>query len=140
MFWRAARVIEEMRVVNDHTKSPFLGNLSEKIGIHYIGAFTGTRTFLGKRHCVFANVGIGYIRYANEALTHKDHVVIDGNSAAFSADIGYDFFVTRNFAIGLQASMTLGISGYRVNKYFMNEQYKENVSHVDVSLGFRFYK
>jgi len=115
--------------------------ISEKFETHYIGAFFETRGFLGKnKHCVFGNVGVGYIRYNNDAKIAYEDVKIIGNSAAFSAEIGYDFLITKNFAIGLQTSFMLGFVNYLVDNVKPKTPQKENLSHLNITLGFRFYK
>jgi len=115
--------------------------LSEKFETHYIGAFLETRGFLGKnKHYVFGNVGIGYIRYNNDAKIAYEDVKIIGNSTAFSAEIGCDFLITKNFAIGLQTSFMLGFVDYLVDNVKPITPQKENMSHLNITLGFRFYR
>ena len=46
----------------------------------------------------------------------------------------------ENFAIGLIASLTLGNVEYKTDNLKNLRSGKENVTHVDISLGFRFYK
>ena len=125
-------------------------SLSEKIGIQYIGAFLATRYFLKpNNHCFFVNIGAGANIYLNNlSVQSKKHTLTD-ISAGFAAEFGYDFFVTKNFAIGLQASMFFGSL-----KYFsyiidngnitlgksIRQPRRVNLNHIDISLGFRFYK
>jgi hypothetical protein len=49
------------------------------------------------------------------------------------AEIGYDFFVNKYFAIGLQTSLLIELKKGKWGE-------PENLSHIDISLGFRFYK
>jgi outer membrane protein W len=131
-------------------ESDVRGSLSEKIGIHYVGILIATRYFLpSQKHCLFANIGAGYVEYKNRlAINGYKHTIAD-DSAGIVAEFGYDFFVTKNVAIGLQASVFFGSQ-----KYFSYIIDKENVTlsksirqprrlnlnHLDISLGFRFYK
>jgi hypothetical protein len=133
-------VLSENIPVMRSNGSVVISSLSEKYRIDYVGVFLGIRSFLGSnKHMAFAHIGAGYIKYGNNTKIANEQVKISGNSVAFSADIGYDFFVTKNFAIGLQASLTLGTVNYRVDNLDFSDG-KENVAHVDISLGFRFYK
>jgi outer membrane protein W len=122
--------------------------LSNKIEIHFIGAFLSTRYFLeSNKHCVFANVGAGYVRYKDHAVFINQSVKMTGNTAAFFAEIGYDFLVTNHLAIGFQLSVILGqlqaiyltMSNIKVKEELDRTQ-RENLGHIDISLGFRFYK
>jgi len=117
--------------------------LSELADIHYFAPLIATQYFIvPRKHCIFANVGAGYLMYNNKALIvrkvgnyfEKEEVKnITKNSAAFFAEIGYDFLVTKYFAIGLQISALIELTNVKLNE-------PENLSQIGVSLGFRFYK
>ena len=106
-----------------------------KVNINYLGAFFGVRFLMNQnRNCLFANSGVGYVNF-------RDNIhIINGNSYAFLSEIGFDFFVTKYFALGLQVSLSIGALE---NIYIENKKIsgiRENLTHVDISLGFRFYK
>jgi hypothetical protein len=112
--------------------------LSELVDIHYIAPFLAVQIFTKpQKQCFFANVGAGYMRYSNNAILYKSFTIPVkkevANSVAFFVEIGYAFFVSKYLAIGLQSSLLIG--GLK------NERWSnlENLSHVDISLGFRFY-
>jgi len=109
---------------------------SEKIGIHYIGVFYAARYFVvPNKHCLFATVGTGYVRYRNKTKFTAFPISISGseifteNTAALFAEIGYNFFVTKSLAVGLQVSTSIGLLKDRAN-----------VGHVGITLGLRFLK
>jgi len=116
--------------------------LSELSNTHLFAPIIATQFFIvPKKHCLFANVGVGYVRYHNKAILFiastqsnpiKDIVTIPKNSAAFFAEIGYDFFVHKSFAIGLQVSTLIELRKGKLIE-------PNNLSHIDISLGFRFY-
>jgi len=130
--------------------SEIRGSISEKVGIHYIGTYCATRFFLTpNNHCFFASAGVGYVRSNNDLLINNKGTVIKDNSVAFVAEFGYDFFVTKNLAIGLQASLFLGSlkyftyiidNGIITLEESIRQKKRLNLSHLDISLGFRFYK
>ena len=122
--------------------------LSEDIEIHCIGPFLSFRYFIvpNKQSC-FANIGAGYTRYKNDAVFITDNVRITGNTAVFFTDIGYDFFIHKYFSIGLQVSMIVGamrIVNYTSGNITIKEELditqRENLSHIDFSVAFRFNK
>jgi len=130
--------------------SEIRSSISEKSGIHYIGAFVAIRNFLSdNNHCFFGSVGAGYLLTHNNTLISSSEIIINDHSAAFVVEVGYDFFITQNFAIGLQASMFLGSQKYYTyiidNGYIkltesIWQQKRINLSHLDITLGFRLYK
>jgi len=79
-----------------------------------------------------------HVRYRNDAVLNPRSATtikiakITKNSAAFFAEIGYDFFPTKYFTIGLQTAMFLEFKKGKLID-------PENMSHIDVSLGFKFY-
>jgi len=106
-------------------------------GIHYIGAFLSIRYFvIPNKHCLFANVGVGYIRYREKTVSinnskpiKENSVVFAENTLALFPEIGYDFFITKSLAVGLLVSSPVGLLKDRVK-----------VGHVGASLGLRFWK
>ena len=119
--------------------------LSELVGINYVGPFLATQLFIKpNNNCLFANVGIGYVRCSHNAVlvkedtktghfTRREIANIAKNSVAFVAETGYDFFVKKNLAIGLYISATVDLLNVELARM-------GNLSHIDVSLGFRFYQ
>ena len=116
--------------------------LSELVDIHYFAPLFTTQFFtLPHKQCLFANAGAGYVLYRRNAMLFKQGKVPETqeiantfkHSAAFFAEIGYDFFVSKHFAIGLQTSLLVE---FKKGKWVE----PENLSHIDISLGFRFYK
>ena len=123
-------------------------SLSEKIGIHYIGGFLGIRHFTKENKlCFFANAGGGYVRFVDNGVSQGIRAIITGNTGAFLGEIGFDYFATKRLAIGLQVSFTAGVLknitttvGKVSVKEALDKADHENISHIDISLGFRFYK
>ncbi|MDR2971985.1 MAG: hypothetical protein LBU83_08665 [Bacteroidales bacterium] len=120
---------------------------SESLNIHYFGAFLATQIFIvPKKHCLFANVGAGYARCRNNTFLVKidnnnnlslpfekrESTTITKNGAAIFAEIGYDFFVIKSFAIGLRASLLIDLKKTKLSK-------PESLNHIDFSLAFSFY-
>jgi len=112
----------------------FYKQFSELIGTHYAGAFLSAQFFtIPQKQCILANVGAGYLRYENYTNSLNEEITrISKNSAAIFVEIGYDFFVSKRFAIGLQTSGLIDLKKEKIPNI-------KNMSHIDVSLGFRFY-
>jgi hypothetical protein len=117
----------------------YVGTHSEGFETHYVGIFFAGRSLFGKnKHCVFGNIGAGYVRYGNDIEIIKEYVANIGNLFGLHAEAGYDFMITPSFAIGLQASFTFGFAKYTFDKFGAMQQ--RAVSHLDISVGFRFYQ
>ena len=116
--------------------------LSEKIEIHYLAPFIMAQLLSNPRKvCLFVNVGAGYVLYRHNATLFVDNRFPRNyqtskiansfkHSTAFFAEIGYDFFVSKYLTLGLQLSILMGLKKIE----------SEKLNHIDISLGFRFYK
>ena len=113
--------------------------LSELRDIHYFAPFFATQLFtMPRKQCLFTNAGVGYVLDRHNAILVKNEAIkeianIAKHSAAFFVEIGYDFFVSRFLAIGLQTSLLVELKKGKWSE-------PENLSYIDISLGFRFYK
>lgn len=122
-------------VFADAPENAFCAPISEKIDIHYIGIFYAARYFvIPHKHCILLNAGIGCIKYRNKMIYFTGFngtfdETLDEATLAFSAEIGHDFLVTKSLAIGLQVSTVIDLLIKRING-----------SHIDVTLGLRFWK
>jgi hypothetical protein len=139
----------------------FYDNYSNKIGIHLIGLLVGARFFLEHKNCLYANAGVGYVRYRDDAAaflrygeeySSKFHFTYEnlkmtGNAALFYAEVGYDFLFTKHLSIGWLLSASLGTLNtiyYTIGNVTVKEQLdkyeRENLSHIDIYVVLRFYK
>ena len=110
-----------------------IGAISEKIGVHYLGPFLAARFFVkSNKHLLFVNAGAGLAIYRNNAkllYLNAQNTITIKTPVAFSAEIGYDFFVTKSLVIGLQLSTVVGLKREDVN-----------VDHLGLTLGVRYWK
>ena len=127
--------------------STLYGKMSDNISINFIGPFFSTR-FLNanKRNCFLMNLGIGYLGYKNDAILISNYK-LKGNTVGFCWDIGYDIGLSKNFALGFQASYTAGTlreyelsDATKVQTIKLDENNYENLSRIDLSIGLRFNK
>jgi len=115
------------------------GTHSENFKTHYLGAFFVGHSFFGKnRHCVFGNVSAGIAGYRNDIEIIKEEIEDFGILFGMHAETGYDFMITPSFAIGIQASFTVGFAKHTIDKFGVLR--RKTVSHIDISIGFRFYE
>jgi len=101
---------------------------SELTNIHYFAPLIATQFFtIPRKQCLFASAGAGYVLYNNQK---KEIANITKHSAAFLAEAGYDFFVNKYFAMGLQTSLFVELTKRRWSDV-------ENLTHIDISFRFR---
>jgi len=112
--------------------------ISEKIGIYFIGSYFSGRYFIKpNKVCLFMNAGAGFaicrhkttLMHFGETNIYMQNKLSINTTAAFSAEIGYDFFVTKSLAVGILISSSVGLLRERVD-----------VDYLGVTLGLRYWK
>lgn len=101
------------------------GKLSDDISIYYVGPFFTMHNFCGRRkqNIFYFNASLGYLRYSDDNIVINDAISIKGNSVGMCADVGYDFGISKSFAIGFQLSLMYG-SLYSVNYSINGNEYQ----------------
>jgi hypothetical protein len=129
---------------NDNSSST--GKNSDKISINFIGPSFSTRLFdTNKKSCFIMNFGFGYMGYNDQNIQSNQTKTYKGNTVGLCMDIGYDFGISKKFAIGFQFSIFTGtLTSYKysdgtnsVNIKLDKDQY-ENLSKIALSVGIRF--
>ena len=90
-----------------------------------------------RRAMFHADLGLGQSTFANDGrfLPQPEAVRLSGFSA--SAGSGFDFFITRRFAVGFDLSVMLGSVSGEVGAEAVD--FKQNLNRVDVNAGLRYY-
>jgi hypothetical protein len=123
------------------------GTMSDDITIQTFCPSVMTR-FASKNPKTYYTVGIsfGLQTYYNKA-TVIDDFVLKGTTAAFSWDLGLDYKINPNTVLCLGLSLTTGIltevtkeAGGTKETIKYEDDEKENLSRVELSVGLRFMK
>jgi hypothetical protein len=76
----------------------------------------------------------------------ESNFLATGNAFGFTATLGLEYFVAPKVSLGLDMSLfgaTIGKvkvdDGYNSSVVELEDDEKENISHVDLSAGLRFY-
>lgn len=124
------------------------GAAEDKIYSHYIGPIINTRfTSENKRHNLLIGFSGGYMTYKNEKTRLTDNYTETGNTIGYAFDMGWDWILTKELAIGFNFGYTFG----RLDKYVYDDgttketyEYSDgnykSLSRYDLSVGLRFYK
>lgn len=124
------------------------GTVSDKEWIQYVGPYGSYRYVLpsDKRNVLYANLGVGYAFYRDKAVTlATSDVTITGHQVGAFANLGYDYFITKNFALDFE----LGFDVAKLSKYktddgtttetvSLDKDSRVSLSTLDFSVGLRY--
>ncbi len=131
----------------DENENSVTGNISDKISVNYITPTIYLRVMAQKKHVLYLNLSIGYMYYKNKFQV-IDKYTMTGKDVAFMEEIGYDYRINRNLAIGIQVSHFSGnLIEYKINDGNSTQTFNtadNNISGVDaghfsLSVGMRYY-
>jgi len=133
--------------VTDMTGLTRFGMLKDDITIHFVGpSFVTRASFPDDKAHFLLGLAVGYIRYKNDAVV-IDPFILTANTLGMSFDLGFDFRLANNLFMGFAFSYTLGtITQYEADDGVTKQTIKlekgnyENISRLDLTAGFRFYK
>ncbi len=124
------------------------GMIEDKIAINFFGtSFTSRVLSADKKSAFITTVALGYLSYKNEAIIVNENLIISGSAFGTVFDLGYDFGISDEMALGLQLSFTLGTltklefdyGGYTETIELETGNY-QSLTRVDLSIGLRFNK
>lgn len=119
------------------------GKMKENVNVWFLGPMISYRVLSkNMRHAFIMNLGAGYINYKDN-VTLIDPYIIKGSSVGYLYEIGYDYNIKKNVAIGAMLTMISGsLYNYQTNasgsweKVSLDEA--QNLSHIGLSIGLRF--
>lgn len=124
-------------------------NLSDNLNIRYIGPmYTGISrqiTKNGLKDALIINVGMGNLSYSDSKTVDLKNYKITGSALGTYFSIGYDRFISRNMALGIQLSYIRGLlsnynlfDGNTTTHVQLDNNSYQNLSHVSLTVGLRF--
>lgn len=117
------------------------GTMSDNISITFIGPGAAFRQRFSNGNTFLVGASLGYMGYLNRFELNTTQR-IKGATAGYIAHVGYDIRLSDHFSIGAKVAATTGILGrFTVdgNAVELDDENKENLSHVDIALGIRFH-
>ncbi len=125
-----------------------VGTLNDIIKTTYIAPSFSTRFYSGNNNnnAFFMNIGFGWLNYnRTESFADSYYYNISGSTIGCNYDLGYDISLSKYFALGFQASYTMGVlSSYTLNdgtsttSIYANPEEYINTSHFTLTVGLRF--
>jgi hypothetical protein len=133
--------------VGDGMGTVVTGTLQENISILFAGPTFTTRLFShSKENSFFASYSLGLLRYTDKIIMVDDYKMY-GNTIGYALDLGYDWKVSEDLALGIQLSFFSGyLTSYKFTNGFSTQTVKldrgeyEGLGRIDLSVGLRFGK
>ncbi|MFW6327402.1 MAG: hypothetical protein ACOC2F_03740 [Bacteroidota bacterium] len=129
--------------ISDNAGNVAFGVIRDDITILFLGPSLSTRVFnSNKMNAFFTHLGAGYLGYWNEGIFMQNLIDLTGNTFGVSAGLGFDIRIVDNILLGLNVSYVIGtITELSANNSTNSEsvEMNDNVSHVNVSVGLRFW-
>ena len=116
----------------------------EVVTINYFGPSFCTRLFSrDKSSALLSSISLGYMGYTDKINNNSQR--INGNTLGIILDLGYDFAVSENTALGFQIALIGGTlskitvtDGTHVEKITLEDEQREGLGRIDFSIGLRF--
>jgi len=131
-------------VTNTNTGQVSIGKIEDNITVQFIGPALYTRLYSANRQVMFStSLSLGYLGYRDNATVIENYV-ITGSTIGMVLNLGVDFMVDKDFAVGLGLSYIMGtltqidINDGNVTKTvtLSSDEY-ESLSRLDISVGLR---
>jgi len=123
--------------------------LSDNLNLQYIGPmYTGISRHIKNDKVIDAlivNVGMGNLSYTDTKIVDLRNYKITGSSLGTYYSIGYDRFISKNMALGVQLSLITGLltnydrfDGASTTHFQFDKNSYQSLSHVSLTVGLRF--
>ena len=129
----------------DNSGHTFSGKLDERIFVHYVGPNIFLKVGKATGKVFFTLDGsLGCLIYRNSGVYGTSDYTMKGETFGVAVMPGIDIKITQQLAINLSAGLTFGIMNratMTVNGQTETQnELKENLSRIDLSIGLRWYK
>ena len=121
--------------------------LKEEHTIYYVGPMFSSRFFDMGKGTYLINYSIGYLSYIDEGTDANGSFTIKGNTVGLLIDLGYDYWFSKNNALGVRLSLIGGSlkkytydNGKTKEKVNLDKNKYEGLGRLDISVGLRFGK
>ncbi len=121
--------------------------VSDDIKMFYAGPSVITRWVPANKKGVFnSDFSLGYLNFSNFSTLDGQQLQIKGATLGLTLGLGYDFYISKNFGVGLGIGFVLGTltkvtlnDGNTTQTVKLEEGQYEGLSRIDLSVGLRVY-
>jgi hypothetical protein len=126
----------------------YYGKVSENMFVNFVGVSYYAQTWLGVQNRLKFNssVSIGMASYRDESSILYTNVLITGSSIATDCSIGVEYFLRKNFSLGIDLSAFFStMKEYKLTDKTsttttkLNADEYDNISRLDLSIGAKIY-
>ncbi|MBI4947602.1 MAG: hypothetical protein HY840_14510 [Bacteroidetes bacterium] len=143
---RTKKSIDNELAVNTSTGQIATGLMQDDITIQFIGPSLFECVRLGKSQSFLlsSRLAIGYVAFKNDVILIEDYKR-ESNTIGGSWDLGFDYLLTKNVAVGINFSTTIArtrdyrVDGTAVNNMNIEFESRENLSRLDIAIGIKGY-
>ena len=113
--------------------------LKDEHTIYYVGPMFSTRFFDMGKGAYLINYSIGYLGYIDEGNDANGNFTNKENAIGLSVDFGYDYWFSKNAALGVRLSLVGGkLKETNKTKSNVEPNSQISLSRLDISVGLRF--
>ena len=142
--FHASNKAEGTLTLNDGTVRT--GTMSDNQAFSFLGPIISYRAVdSDARNAFYMTMGGGYMTYKNDGRV-IDPVVMKGNTLGAVFELGYDYGLSEHLYFGATLSLFSGkLSRYsctqngRTSEVRLDKDHQESLSHVDLTIGLRYY-
>ena len=124
-------------------------NVSDNLNIQYVGPmYTCISRQIKKngiKNALIINVGMGNLSYTDTKIVDLKNYKITGSTLGTYYSIGYDHFISKNMALGIQLSLITGLlsnydrfDGTSTTHVQLDNNSYQSLTHVSLTVGLRF--
>ena len=124
------------------------GNIKDNISISFVGPMVSTVfNSYNKKNAFFGSWGLGYLSYHDNGEMVGSEAELNGSTLGMVGDLGYQIGISENLSLAITFSYTLGVLSKidqtlqgQTRTYKLDDDNKENLGRLDLSLGLVFHK
>lgn len=148
LYFAASSQMDDIILTDNNSGNQFYGTLSDHTVLQTIGPLFTSRLYDDKKLNFFnVSAGLGYSFYSNEGEAVISKFSIDGGCYTSFVELGYDRMISSKTAVGIRLTMLAAVlysynytqNGVQ-NSRSLSAEEAENLSRIDISIGFRFLK
>ncbi len=146
-YFRTANTTNNVPAIDVTTNQMTFISIRDEINVHYIAPSAVFRYIsASKKSHLSVGLSIGYLNYLNNALLGVAPLSFRSGNVGLTYDLTGDIMLNENIALGLGASLFIGIlnyydvsNGITTTRVELNDEERENISRLDLSLILRYY-
>lgn len=122
-------------------------NAKDDVFMNYFGAsFYSDGRILESKIKAYSQVSLGLTMFREETLYSYSPMVFTGNTLGLNLELGLEYFFRKNLSLGVSLNYFVSTlskikvdDGYSTETIKLDDDESENLSHLDLNVGLRYY-